>query len=375
MKAIVTPLMVFLMISSLVTSIMFTCAYADVANPSLPAGAPIKIGLAKSNMPTSSRDTISHSSAMRVCGDHMCAPFENPVKSLTEVMKQNRTSPVFNQTHTGYQATTPVLPGSVAGGPLITSTAPVAMNDFYTTTQSGILDIHSPGVLANDDVTEGKNLTASLVEDVRNGTLILHQNGGFTYIPNVKFYGDDSFQYSASDGSHSSVGTTTITVQRHIPISQNDFYVLDENSTLTVPGMGLLDNDSSSSGKPLTAIIVKNVEHGKLTLQQTGSFTYKPNPKFHGFDFFTYKANDGTVSGNISNVTLEVQQALPSSDNPIIKLIEQELRDLKNQYANLESRLHQLEIKSSSSVQPSSSNTTSPNTIVPHQTNPQWRGD
>ena len=80
-----------------------------------------------------------------------------------------------------------------------TYSGPVLLDDSYEITQSGILTIHSPGVLANDDVTKGQTLTASLDTNVKNGALILKPDGGFTFIPDPKFYGKDSFKYVASD--------------------------------------------------------------------------------------------------------------------------------------------------------------------------------
>lgn len=356
-------MMVFLAATS---SSLITSVSADNSSPT--SAPPFKIKLTKSDNPLDTTNTATNPGAMRVCGNHICAPFENTAKSLVGIMKQNQTNLVFNETHTGSQEVTPTI---LSESPkeeqqAITYSAPVVVDDMYAMTQSGILDIHSLGVLANDNVTQGKTLTASLVKDVRNGTLILHPNGGFAYIPDVKFYGDDSFQYSASDGSHASVGTVTITVQRHTPISQNDSYTFDQNSTLVIPAMGILQNDSSSSGQPLHAILVTNVEHGKLMLQQNGSFTYSPNPNFNGVDFFTYNANDGVVSGSTSTVTLQVMPALPTTSNSLLEMSQQEIEDLKNKITSLESRVHQLEMNTQ--------NSSSSNTVIPPG-NPNWGGD
>ena len=254
-----------------------------------------------------------------------------------------------------------ILSGSLVYpiGSSLASTTVVASNDSYMVGQNSILDIHAPGILANDTVTAGKTLTASLVSDVKNGTLLLNPDGGFIYVPNTSFYGIDSFKYSASNGTQSSLGVVTIKVQQtiHNPIARNDYYSVNENSTLTVGSTGILGNDTNPNGNTLSAIIVSNVVHGQLTLNQNGSFTYKPNQNFYGTDSFTYEASNSFTSSNIATVTIQVNQISISSDNLIIKLIEQiqilfskitgmenEITDLKNQNANLESRIHQLEI-------------------------------
>ena len=91
--------------------------------------------------------------------------------------------------------------------------APVAQNDEFNSGASGITE-SPPGVLGNDTDVDGDGLTAVLDSDVSNGTLSLNANGGFTYVPNALFTGDDSFKYHATDGtSNSGQATVTIHVQ------------------------------------------------------------------------------------------------------------------------------------------------------------------
>ena len=56
-------------------------------------------------------------------------------------------------------------------------------------------------------------MTATKVDDPANGTLTLNSNGTFTYTPDTDFEGVDSFTYTASDGTNTSVtATAQITV-------------------------------------------------------------------------------------------------------------------------------------------------------------------
>lgn len=237
-------------------------------------------------------------------------------------------------------------------------TGPVVSNDSYVVQQGGFLDISNPGVLANDTTTTGKSLTASLVTDVKNGTLFLSPSGGFIYVPNTNFHGVDGFRYAASDGVQNSTGIVTITVlpTNNTPVARDDHYLVNENSTLTVGAPGILGNDTNPDSHTLTAMLVSNVINGRLTLLQNGSFTYIPNPNFHGVDSFTYKASNGVSSSNTATVVIVVKELSPVSDNLIAKLIEQiqllfsrisgiesEITDLQKKNADLESRVHQLE--------------------------------
>jgi VCBS repeat-containing protein len=93
------------------------------------------------------------------------------------------------------------------------NTAPVAVNDSYSTDQDTPLQVVAPGVLGNDTDADGDPLTAVLGSGPANGSLTLNANGGFSYTPAAGFSGTDSFTYRAHDGTaHSNLATVTITV-------------------------------------------------------------------------------------------------------------------------------------------------------------------
>jgi hypothetical protein len=78
------------------------------------------------------------------------------------------------------------------------------------------------------------------------------------------------------------------------------------NSPLTVPVPGVLANDSSNGGGPMTAELVSPVSSGTLVLAANGGFTYAPAPGFTGAASFSYRAANGAGPGNIATVTLTV---------------------------------------------------------------------
>ena len=105
-----------------------------------------------------------------------------------------------------------------------------AVNDFPTTVtdsydlpelQTSIVSA-AAGVLANDSDVEGTSLTAVLVNDVSNGTLVLNADGSFTYTPSIRFPMTDSFTYRANDGTDDSV-ETTVTINVTDLIFEDDF--------------------------------------------------------------------------------------------------------------------------------------------------------
>ncbi len=194
---------------------------------------------------------------------------------------------------------------------------PVAQNDIYNVTEDSILNIPSPGVLANDSDPDGDPLIAILVSAPLHGTLTLSTNGGFIYTPATNYNGPDSFSYRANDGTtNSGIATVNITVlaANDPPVAQNDDYSVAEDSTLNIAAPGILANDSDADGNALTAILVTGPAHGTLVLSSNGSFTYTPNSNYFGPDSFTYRANDGTASSAAATVTINVT---PLNDPPV----------------------------------------------------------
>jgi predicted outer membrane repeat protein len=84
--------------------------------------------------------------------------------------------------------------------------APVAQSESYTTTVATPLVVTAPGVLANDQDTDGDALTATVLAAPLHGDLILQPTGAFIYTPTAAFSGTDSYTYVTSDGERQSAG-------------------------------------------------------------------------------------------------------------------------------------------------------------------------
>jgi VCBS repeat-containing protein len=197
--------------------------------------------------------------------------------------------------------------------------SPVALADSYTAQKDTTLTVASAnGVLDNDTDSDGDNLTASLVTNPAHGELTLNSNGSFTYTPDDSFVGTDTFTYRCYDGEFSSdIMTVTITVDgdNHTPVAAGDSYTVTEDNTLTVTAStGVLDNDTDSDGDDLNAVLADSPDNGDVTLDANGSFTYTPDPDFHGQDTFTYYASDGEVQSAETTVTITVA---PANDAPV----------------------------------------------------------
>jgi len=196
---------------------------------------------------------------------------------------------------------------SVTGG----NTAPVANPDTYATDVNTTLVVAAPGVLANDYDADGDALTAQQLGTPSHGTLMFSSNGGFTYIPDLNYSGDDIFTYQAFDGVATSTPVqVTITVSgggNTEPEANSDAYVTDIGVQLVVDALtGVLANDFDVDGDTLTAVLWVAPINGSLNLQPDGSFVYTPLPGYYGDDHFTYQAFDGLVYSDPTLVTITV---------------------------------------------------------------------
>ena len=192
---------------------------------------------------------------------------------------------------------------------------PVASSDGYATFRNGSLSVSAAaGVLANDTDSDGDPLTASVVEDVTNGTLSLRRDGGFDYEPADGFDGEDDFWYQVEDAvGNTAQANVTIAVVDRVPAAAADSYATARNTALTVDPPGVLANDADPDGDPLTAVLEDDVTNGSLTLNADGGFTYEPGISYVATDAFTYRASDGAESGNLATVTITITNAAPEA--------------------------------------------------------------
>jgi hypothetical protein len=93
--------------------------------------------------------------------------------------------------------------------------APVAQNSTATTSEATA--VHGVLPVTDDD---GDSLHFSIVSSPSFGTVVITDTltGAFTYTPNAGAFGNDSFQFKASDGVvDSNIGAVTVTVLAAIP--------------------------------------------------------------------------------------------------------------------------------------------------------------
>jgi len=196
--------------------------------------------------------------------------------------------------------------------------APVAVDDAYEVDEDGVLTVlAAQGVLANDTDVDNDLLTATLVNGPAHGTLVLAEDGSFVYTPEANFNGTDSFTYKATDGTlESNLATVTITVNpvNDWPVANDDEYEVVTGTVLEVAAPGVLGNDVLLDLDEQVSIqVLEGPQHGMLTLNNDGSFTYTPNAGYMGVDTFRYLVLSQQGKGEWSDdatVTITVKPSM-----------------------------------------------------------------
>ena len=89
--------------------------------------------------------------------------------------------------------------------------------------------------------------------------------------------------------------------------------MLEDGSLTVTAANGVLVGDSDPEGASLTAVKDADPQHGTVTLNSDGSFTYTPAADFSGDDSFTYHAFDGALPSAPRTVSITVT---PVNDAP-----------------------------------------------------------
>ncbi len=98
------------------------------------------------------------------------------------------------------------------------------------------------------------------------------------------------------------------------PDAQDDAFSTEADTALTLSDADLLANDTDPANDPLTIVAIGSPEHGTLTDNGNGTYTYTPDPGFNGEDTFTYTISDGSTE-DTATVVLTVGTPAPPSFN------------------------------------------------------------
>ncbi|BEP53838.1 hypothetical protein GmRootV118_10820 [Variovorax sp. V118] len=156
-------------------------------------------------------------------------------------------------------------------------------------------------------------LNYTVAKGPEHGTVTVDPSTGqFVYTPKPGYEGPDSFEVTVSDGKG---GTTTVTVPVTVSPVNDAPTAPDYTETTTedTPVSGRVTGSDIDSGDTLTYTKGSDPAHGTVTVNPDGTYTYTPNPDFHGTDSFTVTVSDGHGGTTTSTVTVTVS---PVNDAP-----------------------------------------------------------
>jgi Bacterial Ig domain len=111
----------------------------------------------------------------------------------------------------------------------------------------------------------------------------------------------------AGDVGSIASGFTLTIIATDVPTSANDAFATAFQTPLSVAAPGVLANDDSNGGGPLTVHSTTGPSNGAVAVMANGSFIYTPNAAFVGVDTFTYRAASRWGPGSIATVFITVQ--------------------------------------------------------------------
>ncbi|MEN3382879.1 MAG: hypothetical protein V7608_2923, partial [Hyphomicrobiales bacterium] len=201
----------------------------------------------------------------------------------------------------------------LAGGTYLTvalDQAPVAQGGSASGDEDHVI---SGQVTASDPDGLPAPPSFSLVSGPQHGNLIFNANGSYSYTPTHDFNGADSFTFKANDGIlNSNTATISLTVNpvNDAPVAANGAASGNEDTPITGQ---LVATDVDNTAAQLSYSLVGQAQHGSVTVNANGSYSYTPNHDFDGADSFTFKVSDGSLNAT-ATVSLTVN---PVNDAPV----------------------------------------------------------
>ncbi|WP_341221584.1 cadherin-like domain-containing protein [Polaribacter atrinae] len=216
-------------------------------------------------------------------------------------------------------------------------TAPVALDDSYTTTSNTELRIETAGLLSNDTDIEddelkvtafsidGNTYTVGDTANLADGAITINSNGSFVFIPTIN-YNDITLvaNYIISDGTYTASANLTIKVENlYSPEAKDDSYSTETNATLNVDAPGILSNDTDKDESYLlvTEFKIDTISYnagekaffteGSITINEDGSFSFIPAANYNNkIPTINYTVSDGAFTST-ANLTIKIINLYP----------------------------------------------------------------
>lgn len=144
---------------------------------------------------------------------------------------------------------------------------------------------------------EGSALSFTITSNPTNG-VITKIGDKVTYIPNLNYFGSDSFSYKVNDGElDSSVSVISLNI-----IAVNDAPIISGNQSISLAQNTAMNGTVSASdvdSPSLTYSVSTPAVKGTVVVNQLGQYSYSTLSNTYGTDSFAIRVSDGLLSSDL----------------------------------------------------------------------------
>jgi VCBS repeat-containing protein len=160
--------------------------------------------------------------------------------------------------------------------------------------------------------------SGALVEHKTQGIRsVLNADGSTTYTLDLRFLSVGSSVLLAFDLLGFGAADSKVTLRNihlgAVPIAVDDAVTTAEDTPVTIAALA---NDVDATQPGYVPVIVSGAQHGSVTVNADGTFTYTPDANYFGADSFSYGLGDGSQQSNSVTVSINVT---PVNDAPIVQ--------------------------------------------------------
>jgi hypothetical protein len=194
----------------------------------------------------------------------------------------------------------------------------VAINDINTTLKNTPV---GGNLLTNDISPSAMTATTTPILAPVNGTIVINANGTYVYTPNTGFVGEDSVKYRVCNLQNiCDTAVLKINVLNNPPNgSGNDAPIANDDVVTTMQGVTVTGNVKTNDMDPEGHLLTVNTtplvapQHGVLTLNPDGTFTFVPESGFSGTDVFKYQICDNGTPSKCDTATVTIKVLLDNN--------------------------------------------------------------